>query len=136
MKRKSNKGVLYSLESVIAILMIFFILILLFQRTSISVESKTINYKLKAYNALKILDDYSNLRNDVIENNATSIKYKLNQHIPLSFAVVIYDETTNVTEFPSVVNEQSNVLSISYLLSGDDDLYKPRDVKIYMWGFE
>ncbi len=130
------KGALYTLESVIAILMILFILIFLFQRSQPLPEYQTINYKIKTYNGLKILDEIGRLRHHVLNNDITSIENGLNSYIPnfLNFTVVIFNETTNITEKPSLAEQ--NVLSVSYFLAGDFDDYRLREVKTYLWGLE
>lgn len=131
------KGQLFTLESLIAILMLLFIVIYLFQNPPASPEFKRINYKLKAYNGLEILEKTGELRKYVVDNDTTSIENKLNPFIPafLNYNVTIFNETANVTRMPSLTNE-NNTLSVSYLLVGDIDDYKPREVRVYIWGFE
>jgi hypothetical protein len=131
------KGQLFTLESLIAILMLLFIVIYLFQNPPASPEFKTINYKLKAYNGLEILEKTGELRKYVVDNDTTSIENKLKPFIPafLNYNVTIFNETANVTRMPSLTNE-NNTLSVSYLLVGDIDDYKPREVRVYIWGFE
>ena len=130
------KGQFYTLESIIAILMILFIVIFLFQNPSPSPESKMTNYKLKAYEGLRVLEKTGELRRYVNDNNATAINESLDPYIPgsLSRAVVIYNDTTNLTTKPSfsTINES---ISVSYFLAGDFDDYKPRNVRIYIWGY-
>jgi len=134
---KFMKGQLFTLESFISILMLFFIVVYLFQNSPTPPEFRRINYKLKAYNGLKILEETGELRKDVEDNNITSIKNKLNPFLSgfLNYNVTIFNETTNITQMPSLANEK-NTLVISYLLAGDIDYYKPREVIIYVWGFE
>jgi hypothetical protein len=131
------KGLLFTLESFIAVLMIFFIVIFLFQNPPTSLEFKRINYKLKAYNGLMALEKTGELRKDTVNNNATSIQNKLNTYLPdfLNYTIVIFNETTNTTVKPVLTNE-NETLSISYFLSGDIDDFKPREVRVYMWGYE
>lgn len=131
------RGQLYTLESIIAILMMFFIIVFLFQNPQSSPEFQEINYKLKAYNGLKSLEKTSELRRYVSNDNATAINESLDPFIPsfLSRAVVIFNDTSNITEKPSFTNIDDSI-SVSYFLAGDVDDYKPRDVRIYMWGFD
>lgn len=131
------KGQLFTLESLISILMLLFIVVYLFQNPPASPEFKQINYKLKAYNGLKILENTGELRKDAVDNNVTSIENKLNPFILdfLNYNVTIFNETTNTTQIPSLTSE-SNTLSVSYLLAGDIDDYKPREIRVYIWGFE
>jgi len=131
------KGALYTLESVIAILMILFIIIFLFQDSSTAPEFERINYKLEVYHGLKILENTDELRRDVMDDNTVSIENKLNPYIPdfLNYTIVIFNETTNITKKPSLVDKK-DVISISYFLAGDVDNYGPRDVRAYLWGFD
>jgi len=131
------KGQLFTLESLIAILMLLFIVIYLFQNPPASPEFKRINYKLEAYNGLIILEKTGELRKHVVDNDTTSIENKLKPFIPafLNYNVTIFNETANITQMPSLTNE-NNTLSVSYLLAGDIDDYKPREVRVYIWGFE
>jgi len=130
------KGQLYTLEVGIAILMILSFVILLFLNPPASPEYNIINYKMKAYNGLETLERTGELRRYVADNNATAINESLNPYIPnfLSRAVVIFNETTNLTTKPSLTDVNDSV-SVSYFLAGDFDDYKPRDVRVYLWGY-
>ena len=130
------KGALYTLEAVIAILMILFIVVFLFRNPTTSPEYQIVNYKLKVYNALKLLDTTGELNMYALNSDATTIRSKLQPFIPITvnYDVAIYNQTTNITEKPSLEN-LSDVISVSYFISGDLDNYQPRDVRVYLWGF-
>jgi hypothetical protein len=99
-------------------------------------ESQEINYKQKIYSGLKTLDTTGKLGYYAIKNDANSIQNELQPFIPafLSYKVVIYNSTANVTERPNL-DDKNKVISVSYFLAGDIDNYEPRDVRIYLWGF-
>jgi len=130
------KGQIYTLEVGISILMILLIVIFLFQNPPATPEYNIINYKMKAYEGLETLEQTGELRRYVADNNATAINESLNPYIPtfLSRAVVIFNDTTNLTTKPSL-NGVNNSVSVSYFLAGDFDDYKPRDVRVYLWGY-
>jgi len=130
------KGALYTLEAVIAILMIFFIIVFLFQNPPTSPDYQIVNYKLKVYNALRLLDTTGELNMYAMDSNAGQIRSKLRSFIPVTvnYGVVIFNQTTNITEKLSFGNS-SDVISVSYFISGDLDNYQPRDVRVYLWGF-
>jgi len=130
------KGQLYTLEVGIAILMILSIIIFLFLNPSASPEYSTINYKTRAYKGLEILERTGDLRRHVSDNNATAINESLDPYIPdfLSRAVVIFNDTTNLTAKPSLSSINDSI-SVSYFLAGDFDDYNARDVRVYMWGY-
>jgi len=130
------KGQLYTLEVGIAILMMLSIIIFLFLNPPASPEYSVINYKMKAYNGLEALEQTGELRSYVADNNATAINESLDPYIPsfLSRSVVIFNDTTNLTTRPSLSSINDSI-SVSYFLAGDFDDYKPRDVRVYMWGY-
>jgi len=130
------RGQIYTLEVGISILMILLIVIFLFQNPPATPEYNIINYKMKAYEGLETLEQTGELRRYVADNNATAINESLNPYIPtfLSRAVVIFNDTTNLTTKPSL-NGVNNSVSVSYFLAGDFDDYKPRDVRVYLWGY-
>jgi hypothetical protein len=131
------KGQIFTFEASIAILMILSVIIFLFQNPSTSLEYERINYKMKAYNGLEILEKTGELRRYAADNNATAINDSLSPYIPsfLSYDVVIFNDTTNTTPKPSLsrINES---ISVSYFLAGDLNDYKPRDVRVYVWGYD
>jgi len=130
------KGQLYTLEVGIAILMILSIVIFLFMNPPSTPEYSIINYKMNAYTGLEALEQTGELRRYVADNNATAIDDSLGPYIPnfLNRTVVIFNETTNLTTKPSL-SDINNSISVSYFLAGDFDDYKPRDVRVYMWGY-
>ncbi len=92
---------------------------------------------MNAYTGLETLEKTGELRRYVSDNNATAINEFLDPYIPsfLSRAVVIFNDTTNLTTKPSLIDVNDSI-SVSYFLAGDFDDYKPRDVRIYIWGYE
>ena len=129
------KGQLFTLEAAIAILMILIIIVFLFSNPPKSPEFNEINYKLKIYNGLKILDETGRLSTYVSNNDANAIQNGLRPYISniQNYKVVIFNQTTNITQKLSLSNE-SEVISVSYFLVGDLDNYQPRDVRVYLWG--
>jgi hypothetical protein len=130
------KGQIYTLEVGIALLMILSIVIFLFLNPPASPKYNVINYKMNAYTGLETLERTGELRRYVADNNATAINVTLDPYIPafLSRAVVIFNDTTNLTAKPSLSNINDSI-SVSYFLSGDFDDYKPREITVYMWGY-
>jgi len=129
------KGQLFTLEAAIAILMILIIIVFLFSNPPKSPEFNEINYKLKIYNGLKILDETGRLSTYVSNNDVNAIQNGLRPYISniQNYKVVIFNQTTNITQKLSLSNE-SEVISVSYFMVGDLDNYQPRDVRVYLWG--
>ena len=126
---------MYILEATISILLILFIVVYLFQNPLNSPEYERMNYKIKTYKAITVLDDIGKLRKDVVNNNVSSIRDNLYPFMPknLNYNVTIFNDTTNITMKPS---SSSDMISVSYFIAGDFDNYSPRDVRVYLWGFE
>ena len=129
------KGQMYILEATISILLILFIVVYLFQNPLNSPEYERMNYKIKTYTAITVLDDTGKLRKDVVNNNVSSIRDNLYPFMSknLNYNVTIFNDTSNITMKPS---SSSDMISVSYFLAGDFDNYLPRDVRVYLWGFE
>lgn len=130
------KGVLFSVESIIAVGILVITFFFLFGHPLPSVENSKENFKLQVINGLDVLKNSGELRNDALNNNASSIKNKMSSHIPvfINYNVTIYNETANTTSIPSIV--ASNLVTISYFLAGDVGNYSAREIRVYLWGFE
>lgn len=132
------KGQIYTLEVGIAILMILSIIIFLFLNPPTLPEYRKINYKIKAYEGLEVLERTGELRDFAINDtpNIVSINDSLNSFLPsfISRAIVVFNETTNLTVKPSLADVNDSI-TVSYFLAGDFDDYKPREVRVYMWGY-
>ena len=136
MRAISSRGSVYTLESAIAILIMVTVLALVISRPSNETEFDVVNYKLRVYNALKISDDVGSLRNDVLAENATAIEEDVEESIQsaYNYDVVIYNKTSALTEEPTI--ESNNVVTVSYFLSGNEGSYNPREIRVYIWGYE
>lgn len=132
------KGAIYTLEAVIAIAIIFFAVVVIFRNSSPSLQFQALNYRVKIYDGLKMLEESGKLRKHVVDDDTDSIKSELSRHIPgfLSYEVVLFNETSNVTNFHQTIKDQSNVIAVSYIIAGDVDEYEPREVKVFAWGFD
>ncbi len=137
-----SKGLLLTLEAAVAILMILFIVVLVYRNPREVATLRDVDLKLKGYDGLVALERRGNLRKSVIENDAAEIKNDLGPFIPdsITYDVVLYNSTqnstkANTTNYPATIDSQSYVLVVSYLIAGDVENYTPRDVRVFMWGF-
>ena len=125
------KGSYFILESIIAIFIMVTSMAFVLQKPPENIEMSYMNYKQTAYNSLKILEQVGDLRKNILDNDATSIKNDLSAHIKVSYDVTIFNQTTNLTAIPSI--DSKNILTISYFIAGKMGTYTPREVRIYMW---
>jgi len=126
-----SKAQVQTIEALISIAIISFIIFLLYFITPTSQEVSQLNRKIEAYNALKILDQTKNLRQYAFQTNATKIEELLLPFLKSNYKVVIYNQTSNVTEIPKI--ESENIASISYLIAGDLANYMPIEIRVYLW---
>jgi hypothetical protein len=130
------KGTLYTLESAISIVLMVTVLALIVRQPQATSTYDIINHKLNVYNALKATDDVGDLKVYVLNNNATAIKEDLQASATsyMNYEVTIYNRTGAVTSEPQIDSE--NVVTISYFLAGYVGEYDPREVRVFMWGFD
>jgi hypothetical protein len=126
-----NKGQMQTIEALISIAIISFIVFLLYFITPTSQEVTQINKKIDAYNALKILDQAGNLRQYALQANTTRIEELLLPFLKSNYKVVLYNQTANITEIPKI--ESKSIASVSYIISGDLSGYKPIEIRVYLW---
>ena len=126
-----SKAQVQTIEALISVAIISFIIFLLYFITPTSQEISQINRKIEAYNALKILDKTRNLRQYALQANATKVEELLLPFLKSSFKVVIYNQTSNITEVPKV--ESENIASVSYLIAGELANYRPLEIRVYLW---
>ena len=126
-----NKAQVQTIEALVSVAIISIIIFLLYFRAPTSTETAQIGRKIEAYNALKILDQTKNLREYALKANATKIEELLLPFLKSNYKVVIYNQTSNVTEIPKI--DSKNIASISYLIAGDLGNYNPIEIRVYLW---
>jgi hypothetical protein len=126
------------LESAIAIIMMVTALASVLTSPPQSQDLSKINHKLRVYNALKIEDDVGDLRKNAVDNDADAIKAELQPYIPSTagFGVAVYNSTANTTAVPAPSESSADVMTVGYLLAGWPGSYNPREVRVFLWGFE
>jgi hypothetical protein len=125
-----SKGVIQSLEAVIAILMVLVIFAVLFASKQIMPDSETAAWKLRGFNSLKSLDESGKLREFAMKNDTQSIKEGLQSLLQpnINYDVVVCASGCSV---PTI--EAEKIVSTSYLISGNFSAFEPRQIVLYMW---
>jgi len=126
-----SKAQMQTIEALISIAIVSFIIFLLYFIAPVSQEISQINRKIDAYNALKILDQSKNLRQYALQANTTKIEELLLPFLKSNYKVVLYNQTGNVTEIPKI--DSKNIASVSYIIAGDLANYKPIEIRVYLW---
>lgn len=124
------KGLLQSLEAIIAILMILTVFITVYSGRDTIPEFDTINWKTRGFEALKTLDNHNRLRDVVITNSTSVLKDRLSEILPsqLNYEVVICERDCGKPDIQS-----DKLTSVIYLVSGDLNNYLPRQIILYLW---
>ena len=128
------KGSFFVLESIIAVVIMVTTLSFLLWKPPETFEFSEVNYKQEAYDGLSISEEIGELRENALKNNATAIKTELDPYISISNDVAIFNQTSNLTAIPTTDDE--NIITVSYFIAGDMGNYTPREIRVYMWGFE
>jgi hypothetical protein len=126
-----SRGQMQTIEALISVAIISFIIFILYFITPVSQEVSQINRKIDAYNALKVLDQSRNLRQFALQANATKIEELLLPFLKSNYKVVLYNQTGNITEIPTI--DSKNIASVSYIIAGDLANYKLIEIRVYLW---
>jgi hypothetical protein len=126
-----SKGQIQTIEALISVSIISFIIFLLYFIKPVSQEVSQINRKIDAYNALKVLDQARNLRQYALQANVTKIEELLLPFLKSNYKVVLYNQTGNITDIPTI--DSKNIASVSYIIAGDLAIYKPIEIRVYLW---
>jgi hypothetical protein len=129
-KIRQMKGLMKSLEAVIAILMMLTFFIYFFRGAEQLPEFETINWQLKGFNSLKTLDKNNQLRQYAIANDTQTIESQLASLLPAetSYKIIICNATCGN---PGITSEK--LTSVSYFIAGDLANFQPREIVLYMW---
>ncbi|MEM5803069.1 MAG: hypothetical protein QXO57_03905 [Candidatus Aenigmatarchaeota archaeon] len=127
------KGQAYTIEALVAISILVFIILVLISFPSKQAFS-LINYKIQFLNTLKSLDDLNLLRDAALRGDSTFIEEEIKNFVPanIKFNVTIFNKTTNITSLPLT---EGPTAIISYIIAGKIGNYTPRELRVYFWGF-
>lgn len=124
------KGLMKTLEAVIAILAIFLTYILTYEPISISSGFDIAKWKELGFSALSSIDKSGELRDDALSNSTTSIENKIRNFIPVNLDYLVIVCNVNCTK-PNVTADIAT--SVEYLISGTPNNYAQRQVVLFMW---
>ncbi|MFH1630880.1 MAG: hypothetical protein ABIA21_01495 [Candidatus Aenigmatarchaeota archaeon] len=125
-KSFGSKGLLHTLEAIIAVSII--LLALAFLLRGASYGSSDDGLYDEGFRALEYLDDYGSLRLHVIDNDVLSIKNDLKLVLYRDFDVLICGDCS----MQNIASGRS-VTAVEYYVSGDRDVYSPKKVVLYIW---
>lgn len=124
------KGVIQTLEAVIAAVLIMTVVVVYYGPKENLPEFETIAWKLRGFDALKALDASNELRQYALANDTATIENKLLPilYTNINYRVLICESSCNK---PNINSEK--ITSVTYLMAGDVNNIKNRQVVLYMW---
>ncbi len=121
------KGYLFTLESMIASILLLSVLLIVYNGSVQPHEFGTVSIAESAYNCLKDLDNRGILRYYAL-NNDTKIRGYIRPCLPMSLNFSIgFCETCATT------NANKTVVSIKYIIAGDGSRFQPTTVNMLAW---
>lgn len=124
------KGVLKSLEAVLAILMIIAAYLIIWGKGENIPDVDIVAWRVKGFDALKALDEDNKLATWSLANDTSSIKSELADLLQLG---VNYDVVVCTQTCPSVSISSQKTSSVSYFVAGNATNIEPREVVLYLW---
>ncbi len=127
----NNKGYFYTLESLIGITIIVVSLVVILGIAQVPASSGVSLVKRQGIEALEFLDQKGELRFLVHSGNEIQLNDRLKDILPPTISLYT-DICTNTCmgEIPA----DRTVVSVDYYISGYNDLFFIKKVKLWMWG--
>jgi hypothetical protein len=127
----SKKGFIYSLEALIVITIVFFLLAYLFRYAPQTSQAEISVMKIYGIQALEYLENSGDLQKLVSEYNEAEIEKKLGTILPnsIKFETEICRKNCNAAGVPN----KNNVIAVDYYISTYRDSYEGQRVRIWMW---
>ncbi len=131
------KGTYYTLEAIIAVLLVVAIFLLLFSTPQKNAEIDRANLKNDVYRGLDVLLAKGSLRNQTLSNDATAIKNDLDDFIPVNIQLNVAVYNRSFHNLTAEVGDQLNdIIGVRYYIAGDIGNYTPKEIRVHAWGFE
>jgi len=124
------KGILKTFESVVAILTVITAFLILFGAGEKIPDVETVTWKSRGFDALKSLDDESELASWTLANDTSSMKTELASLLPLG---INYDVVVCTQTCPSFSISSEKIATVNYFVAGNVTDINPREVVLYLW---
>jgi|SRR3989344_3543540 len=131
MYKCGNKGYVYTIEVMLAVAVIMFMLVLTFSSAPEQPETNVALMKQGGYDALRYLDDSGALRQLAMRNDTNSLKANITALMTQS---VVFDAAicnTNCTSYRIPFNR--TIVTVDYYVSGYRDTYIGKKVRLWIW---
>ncbi len=126
-----SKGYVYTIEVMLSVVTVIFVLVLLFSKTPEQPETSMSIIKQNGYNALSYMDQSGDLRKIVIGNDTDALKRNVTSRIPTT---TIFDAAICSGECSSAnLPANRTIVSVDYFVSGYQEVYLGKKVRLWMW---
>lgn len=123
------KGVMYTLEAMIAALLIMSTIVSIYSFPKQQETLDTIIIKEKGYSCLKDIDNRGLLRYYALSNDSAGIKTYFRNCLPKSL-----NFSTNFCQScASDIPRNKTIVSLNYLIAGEGTLFQPTNANLFLW---
>ena len=131
MCRSGNKGYVYTIEVMLAVAVIMFMIVLTFSSVPEQPETNIAVMKQAGYDALRYLDGSGVLRT-LVARNDSSAQLKSNISALMTHSIV-FDASVCSTNCAVVLPANRTVVTVDYYISGYREIYLGKKVRLWMW---
>jgi hypothetical protein len=125
------KGYVYTLEVMLAVAVIMFMIVLIFSSTPEQPETNIALMKQNGYDALQYLDNAGLLQQLVSNNSVRELKSNITALITSN---IVFDAAVCQADCTSYnVPRNRTVVTVDYYVSAYKDVYLGKKVRLWMW---
>lgn len=125
------KGYVYTIEVMLAIITIIFVLVFIFSRQPAQSESSLSIMKQDGYDAMSYLDQSGELRKMVYRNDLTALHDNISAIIP---STIVFDVALCTAECSSAnLPVNRTIVNVDYFVAGYQNSFIGKKVRLWMW---
>jgi hypothetical protein len=126
-----SKGYVYTIEVMLSVVTVVFVLVLIFSHTPEQPETSLAIIKQNGYSALSYLDMSGELRKIIQRNDTAALKNNITARIP---STIVFDVSICGNQCSSsLLPANRTVVNVDYFISGYQEAYLGKKVRLWMW---
>ncbi len=126
---KTTKGMIYTLEAMIAALLIMGMLVSVYSYSKQQEGFEAATIKEKGYSCIKDLDSRGLMRHYALSNDTAGIRAYIQNCLPKSLNFSINFCSACAPDVPG----NKTIVSINYLIAGEAALFQPSNANLFLW---
>ncbi len=123
------KGMIYTLEAMIAALLIMGTLVTVYSYAKQQEGFDAVTIRDKGYSCIKDLDVRGLLRHYALSNDTAGIRSCLRACLPRSLNFSIHFCASCAPDVPG----NKTIISINYMIAGESALFQPTNANLFLW---